>query len=409
MDVSENGATPISTATHIPSKSSAFAAWLWVVIIIALLLVLLVVMIAAWQIADLRSDLARASNTLQLVSSQQQLQWQDWNQAHPQLKNQLLQLNNEQTEQLQQLSQLQQQFDTWRSRWEQELAKDPLKRQINELQDLLDHAHRHLLLTASAPQTQALLEQAHALCTRFQSNLLQPVCLLIAQDKQALAQYAAPDTHKILEQLSQLENALSLPLQQAQRLQFTPSTSSPLPETTTDNWRQYLLRKLVYFGHELGTFVRDHLVKVHHLHESGNDRYRLHLPEFDQLATRLSLLFQQARIALLIQNQPIFQSTLSEIQRIATANASLLPNEVAWQAEIEQLKNQSILQTPPLTLKANEMLNRLLKGFGGGIGGASNVMSSRIIKDNDDSRGAKPTAAASMPSPPSPSPPPVAR
>ena len=391
MEVSDTTATPIQTATPAPSTSSATSTptatspWLWVVLTIAILLVLFVLIVAAWQVADLRSDLARTSNTLQLVSSQQQQQWQDWNQAHPQIKSQIQQLNNEQSEQQQQLILLQQQLNSWRLRWEQELSKDPLKRQINELQDLLDHAHRHLLLTASASQTQVLLEQAHALCTRFQSTLLQPVCLLIAQDKQALSQFTSPDTHKILEQLSQLESQLLLPLQQAQQLKFIPAINNPKPEAPTDDWQQYLLFKLHYFWQQLGGFIRDHLVKVHRLYESGNDRYQLNLPELDQLAARLTLLFQQARTALLIQNQQVFQSTLAEIHHIAKAHANLLPNQTELLAEIEQLQTQSVLQTPPLTLKANEMLSRLLKSF---TGSGTNT-----IKDNDANRSTKPIVA----------------
>jgi uncharacterized protein HemX len=396
MEVSNTPATPQSTVQPVtaPSTSlitqppSSASPWLWVVLTIAILLILFLMMVAGWQIFDLRSDLARASHTLQLVSSQQQLQWQDWNQAHPQIKSQLQQLSNEQLKQLQHLSQLQQQLDAWRLRWEQELSKDPLKRQINELQDLLDHAHRHLLLTASAQQTQVLLDQAYALCTRFQSTLLQPVCLLIAQDKQALSQFTSPDTNKVLEQLSQLESQLLLPLQQAQQLQFNPAISNnPAPEKPTDNWHQYLLHKVHYFWQQLGGFIRDHLVKVHHLYESGNDRYQLNLPELDQLSARLTLLFQQARTALLIQNQQIFQSTLAEIQHIAKAHANLLPNQTLLLAEIEQLKTQSILQTPPLTLKANEMLSRLLKSFGGS--------GNNTTKDSDSNHSAKPVAAPS--------------
>ncbi len=353
---------------HSPAPIRSSSPWLWVVVTLVILLIVFAFIVAGLEIADLRTDLARANNTLQQVSTHQQQQWQEWNQAHPQINSQLQQLSSEQSEQHDQLSQLQQQLETWRLRWEQELSKDPLKRQMNDLQDVLDQAYRHLLLTASAPQSQALLEQAYAMCTRFESTLLQPVCLLIAQDKQALSGYDAPNTGKILEQLSQLESHLLLPLQQAQQLKFTPTFSNPVSnsasETQSSDLLHYFLNKWLYVWQQLGNFIRDYLVQVHHLHKAPNDHYQLKLPELDQLAARLSLLFQQARTALLIQNQPVFQSTLAEIQLITKTQQTLIPNQAALIAELAPLQNLSILQTPPLNLKAREMLTRLLKSYG---------------------------------------------
>jgi hypothetical protein len=364
MDVStiETNTTDTHLAPVPPGKASP---WWWVVATLIALLMMFVFIVAGLQIVDLRSDLARANNTLQQVTTLQQQQSQQWYQAHPQINSQLQQLTTAQTQQQQQVQQLQQQLEAWQLRWEQALSKDPLKRQINELQDVLDQAHRHLLLTASVPQTQALLEQAHALCVRFESSLLQPVCLLIAQDELALENYHGTDLNRILQQLSQLESQVLLPLQQAQRLQFSPQSpvASTASEAEDTDLLNALLNKMLSVLSQLGRFISEHLVQVHHLHPSGQDRYQLQLPELDHMAARLSLLFQQARTALLIQNQSVFQSVLHEIEVFVDAQNTLLPDHAVITDELQQLQQLTIDQAPPLTLKANEMLTRLLQSF----------------------------------------------
>ncbi|MFY0664560.1 MAG: uroporphyrinogen-III C-methyltransferase [Natronospirillum sp.] len=282
---------------------------------------------------------------------QQWVLWQDGQQARQQyltelqdqLARQATQIENLERS-LEQVGQAQQGVQSNLQDTQQNLAT--LAQQVNadsglqesdvqrlEIEYLLRTARHISQLTRDLAQSSSLLQQADRMLAEIDEVAYLPAREALAQDLQALRNTPMPDIDGIYFELRALE-------QSARQWQWWPQSSDSsiaeedagTPDETT-----------TWYG-RMATELRS-LVTVRYRGDLA--QARLTPDEFNQMRAQFRMLLQQAQVAALQRNQLLYDSSLEQAQEWLNDASGQVPNLTGLQAQLEQLRSQSIETVVP--------------------------------------------------------------
>lgn len=278
---------------------------------------------------------------------QQWSQWQDINQTRQQSLNDLQNQLAQQASQIQTLERELAQVDQTQQGVQGNLEDTQrnlvaLAQQVNaesglqesdvqrlEIEYLLRTARHLSQLTGDLAQASSLLQQADRMLAEINDIAYLPAREALAQDLQALRNTPMPDVDGIYFELRALE-------QSARQWQWWPEStiSEATPGTdnsTTDSASPWYER----IGNELRS-----LVTVRYRGDLA--QARLTPDEFNQVRAQFRLLLQQAQVAALQRNQLLYDSSLEQAQEWLSEAGAQVPNLVALQAQLDQLRDINI-------------------------------------------------------------------
>ncbi len=330
-----------SAAANNPSAGRSV--WPWLLGSMLLLALLVLAGYSEWrqqqtlqQLQDLQAQIQSTSQQ----AAQQQSSWQSLDGLQQQQKRQWAQVGEQLQQQQRQLSdqgrRLQSLATTNRDDW-----------LLAEAEYLLRLANQRQLMERGGRGAQALLQTADNILRDLDRVDLFAVRRALAADQLALAVAGQVDREKIFSQLSVVNDAIrSMPLLQlGERVDIAPQTieieaPEPVLDAALEPWQQRVLQSFQQFLHKLRSYIR--------IREHNQPLQPLLSPAQERLFRQnISLLIEQAQLALLREEQQIYQQSLARAAEALSQFVSL--NEVALTlvAQLETLAAINVVQSLP--------------------------------------------------------------
>ncbi len=337
------GKASSTTASAANNPSASRSVWPWLLSLVLLLVLLVLAGYSEWrqqqaqmQLQDLR---VKIQNTAQ-QAVQQQSSWQSLGSLQQQQKRLWTQVGEQLQQQQRQLSdqgrQLQSLATTNRDDW-----------LLAEAEYLLRLANQRQLMERGGRGAQALLQTADNILRDLDRVDLFAVRRALAADQLALAVAGQVDREKIFSQLSVVNDAIrSMPLLQlGERVDIAPQAieieaPEPVLDTAPESWQQRVLQSFQQFLYKLRGYIR--------IREHSQPLRPLLSPVQERLFRQnISLLIEQAQLALLREEQQIYQQSLERSADALRQFVSL--NEVALTlaAQLETLAAINVVQSLP--------------------------------------------------------------
>lgn len=228
--------------------------------------------------------------------------------------------------------------------------------QFTEAQHLLRLASRHLPLSADVPTTIRLLQTADRLLVESSDNRIEPVRQALAADLDRLRSVEEFDPQRVYERINSLREQLAglemAPSLQDVYLQRLASQGPGGIETTSQQTRSLLDSGVNY------------LRSVFIWRQWPDGPENLQLPgELFYARSNISLVLQQAQLALLTQRRGIFLDSLQRSRDLAGRYQQVLGEPaVRILGELDSLIEGDAFPELPQNLESSDVLEQLVAG-----------------------------------------------
>lgn len=226
--------------------------------------------------------------------------------------------------------------------------------QFTEAQHLLRLASRHLPLSADVPSTIRLLQTADRLLVESADDRIAPVRQALAADLERLRAVEDFDPQRVYERLNRLREQLAGPAPSVQDvyLQRLANQGQDGAEAASQQNRSLLDSAAAY------------LRSVFIWRKWPDGPENLQLPgELFYARNNISLVLQQAQLALLTRRRGIFLDSLQRARDLAGRYQTLLGEQAAeLPGELNSLIEGDAFPDLPQALESSELMERLVAG-----------------------------------------------